>query len=303
MSAGNDNYEFMKTNIPQGINEYSPYIDKQYNGFINDLNSAVYTNTSLSLVQFDLGQIYNSQKYTNTEDLFLVIPVTMAAAFSTGSTAVAPVAGNSALLSMKNNFVNLIHQADLQINGKTIESTQPYINIAKNFQMLSEMSVGDLATTGYTLGFSDVLDNPRSVMWNSNLTTLSGNGFTNNRPFNPYSTLTSTQGAGNRVQTSLQPQQNKGTINDSIGFKVSRYADTTAGGQFNSIYGGNSSNIMTYTQLTNEFRPTYQVLSTNYMVWYIMLSLNFQLFLKVLATLVSLRNLIVLFVYGLIQEL
>ena len=268
MSAGNDNYEFMKTNIPQGINEYSPYIDKQYNGFINDLNSAVYTNTSLSLVQFDLGQIYNSQKYTNTEDLFLVIPITMAAAFSTGSTAVAPVAGNSALLSMKNNFVNLIHQADLQINGKTIESTQPYINIAKNFQMLSEMSVGDLATTGYTLGFSDVLDNPRSVMWNSNLTTLSGNGFTNNRPFNPYSTLTSTQGAGNRVQTSLQPQQNKGTINDSIGFKVSRYADTTAGGQFNSIYGGNSSNIMTYTQLTNEFRPTYQVLSTNYMVWY-----------------------------------
>ena len=65
-TSGSDNYEFMKTNIPQGINEYSPYIDKQYNGFINDLNSAVYTNTSLSLVQFDLGQIYNSQKYTNT---------------------------------------------------------------------------------------------------------------------------------------------------------------------------------------------------------------------------------------------
>ena len=267
-SSGSDNYEFMKTNIPQGINEYSPYIDKQYNGFINDLNSAVYTNTSLSLVQFDLGQIYNSQKYTNTEDLFLVIPITMAAAFSTGSAPVAPVAGNSALLTMKNNFVNLIHQADLQINGKTIESTQPYINIAKNFQMLSEMSISDLATIGYTLGFSDTLDNPRSVIWNSNLTNTNGNGFTNNRPFIPYSSIVTGQGAGARIQTSVQATQNKGTINDSISYKVSRYADVSAGGQFNAIYGNNTSNIMSLSQLTNEFRPTYQVLATNYMVWY-----------------------------------
>jgi len=57
-----DNYEFEKSSRPQDIDDYSPYTDKQYNGFINDLNSGVYTNTSLSLVQFDLGQIYNSQK-------------------------------------------------------------------------------------------------------------------------------------------------------------------------------------------------------------------------------------------------
>ena len=37
-----------------------------------------------------------------------------------------------------------VSQADLQINGKTIESTQPYVNIAKHFQMLSEMSINDL---------------------------------------------------------------------------------------------------------------------------------------------------------------
>ena len=34
--------------------------------------------------------------------------------------------------------MHLIHQADLQINGKTIESTQPFINVVKHFQMLSE---------------------------------------------------------------------------------------------------------------------------------------------------------------------
>ena len=120
----------MKSCRAQSINDYSPYVDKQYNGFINDLNSSVYTNTSLSLVQFDLGQIYNSQKYTDTNDLFLVIPITYVAAYSSGAAIVAPSAGNISLLTPKNNRINLIHQADLQINGKSIESTQPYILIS-----------------------------------------------------------------------------------------------------------------------------------------------------------------------------
>ena len=71
----------------------------------------------------------------------------MIAAFSTSAnngTLVAPVPGNVNLLSLKNNFIHLIHQGELSINGKTAEDAQPFINIAKNFQMLSEMSVGDL---------------------------------------------------------------------------------------------------------------------------------------------------------------
>ncbi len=73
----------------------------------------------------------------------LVIPVCMVAAYSTGSAAVAPFAGSAALLALKNNFVILIHQGDLVIQGKTVESTQPFINVARNFQMLSEMSIND----------------------------------------------------------------------------------------------------------------------------------------------------------------
>ncbi len=55
-----------------------------------------------------------------------------------------PVNGNVNLLSLKNNFIHLIHQADLSINGKTAEDVQPFIKIPKHFQMLSEMSWGDL---------------------------------------------------------------------------------------------------------------------------------------------------------------
>ena len=245
-----DNYEYEKSSRPQDIDDYSPYMDKQYNGYINDLNSGVYTNTSLSLVQFDLGQIYNSQKFTDTNDLFLVLPITMVAAFSTGSVAVAPTAGNSQLLAMKTNFINLIHQADLQINGKTIESTQSFVNVAKNFQMLSEMSVNDLATIGYTLGFGDCVDNPRSAVWNANSATANGQGFTNNKI------------AGARYPTSIQLKPNDGTGNDAITSKLNRYVDTA------SSYNGIHANILSTTNLTNEGKPIYQVLNTNYMTWY-----------------------------------
>ncbi len=51
----------------------------------------------------------------------------MVAAFSTANNAVlvAPTTAVGAvnLLSIKSNFMHLIHQADLQINAKTIEST------------------------------------------------------------------------------------------------------------------------------------------------------------------------------------
>ena len=255
-----DNYEFEKSSRPQDIDDYSPYMDKQYNGFINDLNSGVYTNTSLSLVQFDLGQIYNSQKFSDTNDMFAVIPITMVAAFSSNAaTPVNPVQGNINLLSLKTNFINLVHQADLQINGKTIESTQPFLNVQKNFQMLSEMGASDLANIGPTLGFGDVIDNHRSVIWNSNATTVNGNGFTNNRVF-----INSNAGYfGTRYQNQCQKLQNTGCINDAITSKLSRYVDTTNTTTYNGIY----NNILTAQQLKNECKPDYET-NNGYMIWY-----------------------------------
>ena len=49
-----DNYEFEKSMQSQSTDDYSPYVDKQSNGYINDINNDVYTNNSLTLVNFDL---------------------------------------------------------------------------------------------------------------------------------------------------------------------------------------------------------------------------------------------------------
>ena len=54
--------------------------------------------------------------------------------------------------------------------------------LQKNFQMINEMSYNDLITIGPSLGFSDTLDNHRSVKWNGTTATANGMGFTNNKP-------------------------------------------------------------------------------------------------------------------------
>jgi len=232
-----DNYEYNRSMLVQSENEYSPYTDKQYNSYINDINSGVYQNNGLSLVQFDLSSIYNSAKFTDTNDLFVVLPIVMVAAFSTSTagTLVAPVAGNVNLLSLKNNFIHLIHQADLTINGKTAEDVQPYINIAKHFQMLSEMSISDLETVGLT----------------------------NNRPFVPTASFS----GGAKDNNTLTTNQFDKVVNTSLQSRLGHYTDTTAG-NVNGFFGTTAAFIANLSQLKNDFTPTYEVLNTNYMVWY-----------------------------------
>ena len=43
------------------------------------------------------------------------------------------------------------------------------------------MSQDDLKSTGTSLGFSDVLDNHQSVVWNGTTNTANGTGLTNNQ--------------------------------------------------------------------------------------------------------------------------
>jgi len=75
----------------------------------------------------------------------------MVAGFSTGSALVAPTERSQALCSIESSFLNVIHKVDITVNGKSIESTQPFIEIARQFQFISEMSVNELALHSDTL--------------------------------------------------------------------------------------------------------------------------------------------------------
>ena len=133
------------------MQQITPPVNKQYNNYIDDINNGVYTNNSLTLINFDLDQIYNSQKFTEASELFAVLPIAVVAGFSNnnaGGTIVAPTERSQALCTIKRDYLNLIHQADIIVNGKSLEQCQPFINIARHFQLFSEMSENDSKTLG-----------------------------------------------------------------------------------------------------------------------------------------------------------
>ena len=268
-----DTYEFAKASAPQGVDQYTPYQEKQWN-YLNDINSGVYSNNSgLTNVQFDLTSIYNSGQFCDATDLFLTIPICMTASFArsdTGAT-IAPVAGSSNLLTLKSNFQHLIHQIEIVANGKVVNDTQPFISLYENFKLLSSMSVNDLKQFGSSFGLGEEVDSEKSVVWSpvaGAYTPQLGVGLCNNRPF-LSSTLT---GSDTQALLGLGGLgQNYGAVNKSLARRATRVVDTTLNnGGFNKVYGTSGANaltLMSATQLANEFKPYYTT-SGNLMIWY-----------------------------------
>lgn len=256
-----DNFEFEKACAPQSLEDNTPYKSKTYS-YINDINSGVYNNNGLSLVQFDLSSIYNSSGFSDSADLFLTLPIVMTAVYGSGgpaaTTVVAPPTDAFAHVSLKSNYAHLIHQIEVVGNGKCISDMQPYINIYKHFKMLSQMTSSDLQNSGTSLGFSDVLDGTNSMRWDAgggagSATGESGSYLTNNRAFNAST-------VSNGVQN-IAGSQNTGAINPAIQQKIGRYLDTT--GSANNFFG----NLITRSQLNTELRPFFEVAS-NVAIWY-----------------------------------
>ena len=110
----------------------------------------------------------------------------MNAAYSSDLALQAPgTSAGEVILAIKSNYQHLIHQIEITCNGKVCEQMQPFISIAKNFQLLSTMSATDLKSMSISLGMSDTLDNERSVQWNTiaSANRPGGVGLCNNRAF------------------------------------------------------------------------------------------------------------------------
>jgi hypothetical protein len=86
---------------------------------------------------------------------------------------------------------------------------------------------------------------------------------TNNRPFVPSASFS----GGAQNNNTLTTSQFDKCVNTSIQHRLGRYTDTTAG-NVSGLFGATAATIANLTQHKNDFTPTYEVLNTNYMVWY-----------------------------------
>lgn len=272
-----DQYEYLKSCEPQAINMDSPYVSKQWN-FTNDINNSIYGNgAGLTLVQYNLSNLFNSSTLIDTKECFLIIPTVTCVRLTAGNiaTAIAPSSNAFAIASLKTSNTSIIHQIDLQINGKTVTQLQPYSNLMYGFNLASQMSKDDLCIYGKIKGFSQELDNPNSVIYTGNygiagtppLTwagqNTNGNavrggstpGFVNNNPWGQSNNLNEGQiGATSQVQYGTQ---NYGTVNGAI---QERVVNTTFVGPTSNNFSTTITNNTFYNQ---EFKPYCQIIDNN----------------------------------------
>jgi len=280
-----DQYEYLKSCEPQGINLESPYVSKNWN-FTNDINQGIYTNSSLTLIQYNLSNLFNSSTLIDTKECFLIIPTVTCVRLTNGASgnALAPANSAFAIASLKTNTANIIHQIDLQINGKCVTQLQPYSNLMYGFDMATKMSKDDLTLHGKIKGWSQQLDNPNSMYYTGNYgansaTTLSlqtmataqngvaglnrpsgaGPGIANNNPWGAGNSMNLGQvGASQQVQYGAQ---NFGTVNGAIQERINSqtfaqpYSATT--GTANNFFG----TIATSNTYNQEFKPYSQIIN------------------------------------------
>lgn len=263
-----DVYQFEKAQLPQGIDETTPFLDKDWT-YINDTNQSSYTNNGLTPVAFDLSSIYSSETFQSTSEAYVVVPVTIVGAYAAiAGGLTAPGANDWARLSMKCGTHQLLHQADITIDGKSWEQTTPYLNQYVSCKLLSQMSQDDLNSFGPSMGFGSSVDSSLTLRQNVTPVTVGGtpavgvagstavgsvggNGIVNANGFGPI------------IQAAAGVELN-GLANPAFYSRTIKPVDmTTASSGF---YGATS--YMTAGNLNNEFRATYQVLNTNYMVIY-----------------------------------
>ena len=279
-----DVYEFAKSNLVQGSEDECPYVSKQWQ-YVNDINSGVYSNNGISLVQFDLSNIFNSSCFVDVSQAYFVVPVVyiQASASTLTGAMVSPAANNTGdmfRLGLKCGYFNLVHACEIMVNGQTMESYQPYLNAYVGFKLMSDMSIDDLNNMGPSLGMGNKLDNPESVRFNNYNSSLGtgvygstttvingpagGNGIYNNQPFG-----TANPNFGDQTAFGIQ---NTGSYNNGLFSRMNRISDigiTTIGAGNMNLYGTVAGgSILSATNLANEFKPTFQVLNTSYCVWY-----------------------------------
>jgi hypothetical protein len=275
-----DNYEFMKSTEPQGVDLETPYVSKNYS-YISDINQGVYSN-GLTLVQFDCSSIYNSSGFIGTSDMFVTIPLTYIQAFTSNvatGALVAPTADgkNWARLGLKAGYWNLLQSADLQVNGKTVEQYQPNLSVYTGIKLLSQMSQDDLASFGPSLGLGSVLDTPGAMKFNNFASAqgagvypagtgpLGGNGLVNNSPFANTAAPTVSNGGDQGVLGI----QNVGAYNKGLFDRLNRCVDTTSILGMSNLYGAAANgggSFMGINQLNAEFKPTFRI-TNEYMIW------------------------------------
>jgi hypothetical protein len=194
--------------------------EKKYN-FITDSTSNSGTFSS-GQIQFDLST-FSSQNWVNLTEAVIEFPIKITAQLTTAGSGGTPGTHSAGIFSAvcKNGFHQWFNSAQLILNGQTIQSQQPYENVAASYRILSNWSQDTLNKWGNACGIA--LDD---CTGDSEVATSYASGVGLNNV--PYSTV-ATSIRGFDAVNNQSTIYNKGVVSRAQNIN-SNIASTTLGG-------------------------------------------------------------------------
>lgn len=129
-----------------------PFNDKNYT-FITDSTSNSGSFSS-GQIQFDLSTLNSQSQWVNLSEAMIEFPVKITSQVTTPivTGSITKPAAQAASTIIKNGWHQWIDSAQLIINGQTIQSSQPYENVAASFRIISKWGQDTLTKMGSTCG-------------------------------------------------------------------------------------------------------------------------------------------------------
>jgi hypothetical protein len=131
--------------------------------YFNDKNYVFITDStsnsgsfSAGQIQFDLSTLNSQSQWINLPEGVVEFPVKITCTVDTAGTGSVTTISSAAISSaiIKNGWHHFIDSAQLIIDGQTIQSSQPYENVAATFRILSSWSQDTLKKWGPSCGFA-----------------------------------------------------------------------------------------------------------------------------------------------------
>ena len=155
MSSDGDQVTFassLNDNVADATNV--PFSDKNWT-FITDSTSNSGSFSS-GQIQFDLSTLSSQSQWINLSEAMIEFPIKITSSILTAGTGAETTKSIAAINTaiIKNGYHQWIDSCQLIINGQTIQSSQPYENVAAQFRILSKWSQDTLQKMGPTCGFA-----------------------------------------------------------------------------------------------------------------------------------------------------
>lgn len=127
----------------------SPFKDKDY-AYILDQNGGSYNGQII----IDTSTLSNVDRFANYREAYLEIPLVMTLNNSTAAAAAFNGATAPYAMALKAGFWQLIHSISVDFNGRSVVQLTPYTNMWVGFRAVTELSLGDVAKYGPSIGYS-----------------------------------------------------------------------------------------------------------------------------------------------------